>query len=50
MGHTLPMTYQLVVIRSNIEFKQGQKVELGQITVTQFVSLLLEISVLGRYG
>ena len=30
MGHTLPITYQVVVIKSNIEVIQGQKFELGQ--------------------
>ena len=30
MGHTLPMTYKVVVIRSNIEVTQGKKVELGE--------------------
>ena len=27
MGHTLPITYQVVVITSNIEVTQGQNVE-----------------------
>ena len=43
MGHTVPMTYQLEVVRTNIEVTQGQKVELGQITVTQFLSLLYRL-------
>ena len=30
MSHTLPMTYHLVVIKSNIEVTQGQRVEQGQ--------------------
>ena len=52
MGQTLPMMYQLLVIRSNIVVTQGQKVELGQITITQFLSLLywLQNFVEGRYG
>ena len=33
MGHTLPITFQVVVILSNIEVTQGQKVELGQISM-----------------
>ena len=36
MGHTLPMTYLEVVITSNIEVTQGQKVELGQILIFYF--------------
>ena len=34
------LTYQLVVNRSTIEVTQGQKVELGQITITFLLSLL----------
>ena len=30
MGHTLPISYRVVSIKSNIEVTQGQKVELGQ--------------------
>ena len=35
------MTYQVVVIISNIEVKQGQKVELGQILFSLFKNAYL---------
>ena len=41
MRHTLPMTYQVVVIKSNIKVTQGQWVELGQILILFFLKVLI---------